>query len=69
VRKTEATFEALPGASLIVSGATPPKDSALASAGADLHLTASWSLLTKFDGEFASGSRTYTGASTLRYTW
>jgi len=65
----EATFEALPGASFIVSGAAPPKNSALASVGADMHLTANWSVLTKFDGEFASGSRTYAGSATLRYTW
>jgi hypothetical protein len=26
-------------------------------------------LLLKFDGEFASGSLTYGGSGTLRYTW
>jgi hypothetical protein len=31
--------------------------------------TASWSLIGKFDGEFASGARTYAGTGTLRYAW
>jgi outer membrane autotransporter protein len=64
-----AVFESLPGASFTVNGATPPKNSALASAGAELHITANWSLAGKFDGEFASGSQTYAGTGTLRYTW
>jgi autotransporter-associated beta strand protein len=64
-----AVFQALPGASFIVNGATPPKDSALATAEAELRLTANWSLLAKFDGEFADGSQTYAGTATARYTW
>jgi autotransporter-associated beta strand protein len=64
-----AVFQALPGASFIVNGATPPKDSALATAEAELHVTANWSLLAKFDGEFARGSQTYAGTGTARYTW
>jgi hypothetical protein len=32
-------------------------------------MTAKWSLGAKFDGEFASGSETYGGSGTLRYTW
>ncbi len=63
------TFQALPGAGFIVYGATPAKDSALASAGAELRLSKGLSLLAKFDGEFASGSRTYAGTGTLRYAW
>ena len=62
-------FQALPGSAFIVYGAAAPKNSALASAGAELHLTANWSLAAKFDGEFASGSQTYAGTGTLRYTW
>jgi outer membrane autotransporter protein len=64
-----ALFQALPGASFIVTGATPAKDSALASAGAEWHLTPQLSLAAKFDGEFASGSQTYGGTGTVRYTW
>jgi autotransporter-associated beta strand protein len=64
-----AAFESLPGSSFTVNGAPIPQDSALASAGAQLFFTANWSLLAKFDGEFASGSQTYGGSGTLRYTW
>jgi uncharacterized protein with beta-barrel porin domain len=64
-----AVFQALPGASFSVNGAAPPKDSALTSAQADLHLTANWLLSAKFDSEFAKGSQTYAGTGTLRYTW
>jgi uncharacterized protein with beta-barrel porin domain len=64
-----AVFEALPGASFTVNGAKPPANSGLASAGAELHFTPNWSLSAKFNGEFASGSQTYAGTGTLRYTW
>jgi outer membrane autotransporter protein len=64
-----AVFQALPGSNFIVNGAPIPHDSALTSAGAELFLTARWTLLAKFDGEFAGGSQTYAGSGTLRYTW
>jgi uncharacterized protein with beta-barrel porin domain len=64
-----AAFQTLPGASFIVNGAAPPKDSALATAAAELHMTVNWSLAAKFDGEFARGSQTYAGTGTLRYAW
>jgi autotransporter-associated beta strand protein len=63
------TFEALPGASFIVNGATPAKNSALTSAGAELRLINGVSVLAKFDGEFASHSQTYGGTGTVRYMW
>ena len=62
-------FQALPGASFIVNGATPAKNSALASAGTELRLANGIALLAKFDGEFASHSSTYAGTGTIRYTW
>ena len=64
-----AAFEALPGTSFIVNGAPLPRDSALTSVGAEMHLTSRWTLLGKFDGEFASSSQIYAGSGTLRYTW
>ena len=64
-----ATFQALPGASFIVNGAAPARDSLLASAGSELHLTPAFSLAAKFDGEFASDSQTYGGIGTLRYIY
>jgi outer membrane autotransporter protein len=63
------TFEAVPGASFIVNGATPAKNSALTSAGAELRLINGFSLLGKFDGEFAAHSQTYAGTGTVRYVW
>ena len=62
-------FQALPGASFIVNGAAPAKNSALASAGTELRLANGIALLAKFDGEFASHSSTYAGTGTVRYTW
>jgi hypothetical protein len=34
-----------------------------------LHLTANWTAVAKFDGEFASTSQTYAGTGALRYSW
>ena len=64
-----AVFQALPGASFLVNGATPAKNSALTSAGAELRLANGVSLLAKFDGEFAAHSSTYAGTGTVRYAW
>jgi outer membrane autotransporter protein len=64
-----AVFQTLPGASFIVNGATPVKDSALVSAGTELRLANGVTLLGKFDGEFASRSTTYAGTGTVRYAW
>ena len=64
-----ATFQTVPGVSFIVNGATPPKDSALTSASAEYFLTRQLSLMARFEGEFASGSQTYTGLGTVRYVW
>jgi uncharacterized protein with beta-barrel porin domain len=59
----------LPGTNFVVNGAAIPNDSALVSAGAEFFMTPRWSLLAKFDGEFAGGSQTYAGTGTLRYVW
>lgn len=64
-----AVFETLPGASFTISGAPIPHDTALTSAGAELKINTNWSLMAKFEGEFASGSQTYAGTGTLRNTW
>ncbi len=62
-------FQTLPGASFVVNGAVPAKDSALASAGAEYRLASGVTLLAKFDGEFAAHSSTYAGTGTVRYSW
>ncbi len=64
-----AAFQMLPGASFLVSGATPPTDLALVSAGAELRFANRWSLIAKFDGEFADRAQTYAGTAAARYTW
>jgi outer membrane autotransporter protein len=65
-----AAFLALPGGgAFIVNGATPAHDSALVTAGAEIKLRSGWSVMAKFDGEFASGSQTYIGTGKLRYSW
>ncbi|MBH5399990.1 autotransporter domain-containing protein [Bradyrhizobium sp. CNPSo 4010] len=64
-----AAFQALPGASFIVNGATPAKDAAVASAGAELKFSNGVALSAKFDGEFAARSTTYSGTASLRYAW
>jgi autotransporter-associated beta strand protein/T5SS/PEP-CTERM-associated repeat protein len=64
-----AVFQALPGAGFLVNGATPAKNSALTSAGAELRLANGVSLLAKFDGEFAAHASTYAGTGTVRYAW
>ena len=64
-----ASFESLPGTSFTVFGAPIPKNSALTSGGAELFLSPRWSLIAKFDGEFASGAQTYAGSGTVRYQW
>jgi autotransporter-associated beta strand protein len=64
-----AVFQALPGASFIVNGASPAKDSALASAGAELRFANGVTLGGKFDGEFARKAQTYAGSATVRVNW
>jgi outer membrane autotransporter protein len=64
-----AAFQELPGASFVVNGATPARDSALATAGAEVRLASGLSFLAKFDGEFASHASTYAGTGIVRYTW
>ena len=41
----------------------------MATASAELRMTANWSLLGKFDGEYGKGAQTYADTGTLRYSW
>lgn len=59
----------LPGSSFIVNGATPARDSALLSAGAQLSMRNGWAAMAKLDTELAQGSHVYVGTARLRYTW
>jgi uncharacterized protein with beta-barrel porin domain len=64
-----AAFQALPGASFIVNGATQASDLALVTAGAELAFRSGISLSGKFEGEFANRVQTYAGTATVRYRW
>ena len=68
-RDVLATFQALPGATFTVNGASPAHNAALTSAAAELRLASNLSFIAKFDGQFADGARTYAGTATLRQTW
>ncbi|MFL9825409.1 autotransporter domain-containing protein [Rhodoplanes sp. SY1] len=64
-----ATFQALPGAGFTVEGATPARDLALVSAGAELRFANGVALMAKVDGEVAAHSHTVAGTAGLRYAW
>jgi len=64
-----AAFQVLPGTGFTVNGAPIPRNSALASAGAELWLRSNCSFTAKLDGEFARGSHAYAATGTLRATW
>jgi uncharacterized protein with beta-barrel porin domain len=64
-----ATFHALPGASFMVDGAAPARNSVLASAGAELKVTPALALAAQFDGELARNAQSYAGTASLRYAW
>jgi outer membrane autotransporter protein len=64
-----AGFQTLPGSSFTVLGAKQPGSLALLSLAGEIFTGRGWSFGAKFDGEFASGSRTYAGTGTARYTW
>ena len=64
-----AGFQTLPGANFAVTGAIAARDAALTSAAAELRLHNGFTLIAKFDGQFADGSHTYAGTATLRKAW
>ena len=67
--RASAIFQALPGSNFIVNGATPARDGALVTAGAEYKLANGWSLVAKFDGEFSNTTSIYSGSGTIRKTW
>ena len=62
-------FQTFPGANFTVIGAKSAPNALLASAGAELLITRGLSIGAKFDGEFATGSKTFMGTGLLRYQW
>jgi uncharacterized protein with beta-barrel porin domain len=63
------SFIGLPTASFAVNGATPARDLALTTAGAEWRFANNVSLMAKFDGEFGNHSQAYSGTARLRYMW
>jgi uncharacterized protein with beta-barrel porin domain len=68
-RFAAASFLALPASGFTVNGATPGRDAALTSLGADINWLNGWSAHAGFEGAFSDVSRSYAGKGTLRYTW
>jgi uncharacterized protein with beta-barrel porin domain len=68
-RAIAATFQTLPGASFVVSGAAQARDSALTTAAAELKWTNGWSAAATFEGEFSDITRSYAGKGVVRYAW
>jgi len=64
-----AALQTLPGASLMVNGATPVRDSALTSAGAELRFANGVTLLAKSNAEFDAHSQTYADTGVVRVNW
>src|SRR5262249_2153663 len=64
-----AVFQTLPGASFVVNGAAPRRDSALVTLAPEITWRNGWSLMGRFEGEFANGAQTYAGTARIRYAW
>jgi autotransporter-associated beta strand protein len=68
-RALSTSFLTLPTPAFIINGAAPPPDKALVTGGSELRLRNGWSVIGKFDGEFASRLQSYAGTGTVRYVW
>jgi uncharacterized protein with beta-barrel porin domain len=68
-RSIGATFQALPGASFVVNGAVQARDSALATASAEMKWLNGFSVAGTFEGEFSNVTRSYAGKGVVRYVW
>jgi autotransporter-associated beta strand protein len=68
-RSVAATFQALPGASFVVSGARQAADAALTTASAEMNWMNGWSVAATFEGEFSNVTRSYAGKGGVKYQW
>ncbi|WP_454642103.1 autotransporter domain-containing protein [Bradyrhizobium liaoningense] len=68
-RSIVATFQTLPGASLVVGGASPGPDAALATASAEIAWRNGFSIAASFEGAFSHVVRSYAGKGAIRYAW
>jgi outer membrane autotransporter protein len=68
-RAIAANFQALPGASFVVNGASMASASALTTASAEMKWLNGWSAAATFEGEFSNVTRCYAGKGAVRYAW
>lgn len=68
-QKTSAAFASLPTASFTVLGATPKKDAALVSLGADLEFNSGLHVQLRMDSAVTQTSQAYAGLGSLAYKW
>ena len=68
-RSVLATFQTLPGASFVTSGAGQAADAALATASAEMKWLNGFSLAATFEGEFSGVTKSYAGKGVARYGW
>jgi uncharacterized protein with beta-barrel porin domain len=68
-RTLAATFQTLPGASFVVSGAAQASDLALVTASAEMKWLNGWSTAASFEGEFSNVTKSYAGKGLVRYSW
>jgi YVTN family beta-propeller protein/autotransporter-associated beta strand protein len=68
-RSVSVNFQSLPASAFVVSGATPARDAALVSAGAEMAWRSGFALAASFDGEFSRNVESYAGRGTVRYRW
>jgi uncharacterized protein with beta-barrel porin domain len=66
-RSVAATFQTLPGASFVVSGAA--RDAALTTASVEMKWLNGWSAAASFGGEFSGVTRGYASKGIVRYAW
>jgi outer membrane autotransporter protein len=65
----QASFQALPGSTFDVEGATSAPDSLLASLGAQLDMGNGVGLGASVSGEYAANAMSYGGKASLSYSW
>jgi uncharacterized protein with beta-barrel porin domain len=63
------TFQTLPGASFVVSGAAQAHDAALTTVSAEVTWRNGFSLAATFEGEFSNTTTSYAGKGVGRYAW
>jgi T5SS/PEP-CTERM-associated repeat protein/autotransporter-associated beta strand protein len=64
-----ATFQALPGASFVVNGASAAHDAALTTVTADMKWLNGVAFAATFEGEFSAVTRSYAGKAVASYAW